>query len=196
MRTWSRHTPVARYRPNALRMRSPSEPNRRLHHREPLRSEDLVEGTGELRVSIPEQDMPLLKASGDREVPSLLSDPGRVWPTAGTSHVDSPGGELDEEQDVERLQEHRLHREEVAGQHPLPCARRNSVQVKPLRRGAGPRPARRKIRRTVLAPTRIPTLRSSPWILAHPHRGFSVPRRVMRPTVSGSRGGRPGPRRR
>src|SRR5919197_4436096 len=138
MRTWSRHTPVARYRPNALRMRSPSEPNRRLHHREPLRSEDLVEGTGELRVSIPEQDMPLLKASGDREVPSLLSDPGRVWPTAGTSHVDSPGGELDEEQDVERLQEHRLHREEVAGQHPSPLGAEELGPVKTAPARSGP----------------------------------------------------------
>jgi hypothetical protein len=45
----------------------------------------------------------------------------------------------------------------------------------------------------VLAPTRIPSLRSSPWILTQPHRGFSLPRRVIRSTVSGPRGGRPGP---
>ena len=40
----------------------------------------------------------------------------------------------------------------------------------------------------VLAPTRIPSLRSSPWILTHPHLGFSLPRRVIRSTVSGPRG--------
>jgi hypothetical protein len=78
---------------------------------------------------------------------------------------------------------------------PLPCARRNSLHVGPVRRGAGPRPARRRIRRMVLAPTRIPSLRSSPWILTQPHRGFSLPRRMMRSAVSGSRGGRPGVRR-
>src|ERR687897_627024 len=60
---------------------------------------------------------------------------------------------------------------------PLPCVRRNSLHVGPVRRGAGPRPARRRIRRTVLAPARIPSLRSSPWILMQPHLGFSLPRR-------------------
>jgi hypothetical protein len=38
---------------------------------------------------------------------------------------------------------------------PLPCVRRNSLHVGLVRRGAGPRPARRRIRRTVLAPARI-----------------------------------------
>ena len=77
---------------------------------------------------------------------------------------------------------------------PLPWARRNSPRVGPVRRGAGPRPERRRIRRIVVAPTRIPSLRSSPWIRTQPHRGFSRPRRVMSSTVSGSRGGRPGRR--
>jgi hypothetical protein len=44
----------------------------------------------------------------------------------------------------------------------------------------------------VLAPTRIPSLRSSPWILTHPHRGFSLPRRMTRSVTSASSGGRPG----
>src|SRR6266511_3467811 len=79
---------------------------------------------------------------------------------------------------------------------PLPCARRNSLQVGPVRRGPGPRPARRRIRRSVLAPTRTPSLRSSPWILTHPHLGFSRPRRVTRSVVWESRAGRPGLRRR
>jgi hypothetical protein len=68
---------------------------------------------------------------------------------------------------------------------PVACPHRNSLHVGPVRRGAGPRPARRMKRRTVLAPTRIPSLRSSPWILTHPHLGYSLARRVMRSTVSG-----------
>jgi hypothetical protein len=72
---------------------------------------------------------------------------------------------------------------------PLPCARRNSPQVGAVRRGARPRPAPRRIRRTVLAPTRIPSLRSSSWILTHPHLGFSLPIRMMRSVVLGPRGG-------
>ncbi len=38
--------------------------------------DDLVERSEELRVSIPEQDVLVLEASDDREVPSLLGDPG------------------------------------------------------------------------------------------------------------------------
>jgi hypothetical protein len=53
---------------------------------------------------------------------------------------------------------------------PLPCALRNSLHVGPVRRGAGPRPPRRRIRLIELAPMRIPSLRSSPWIRTHPHR--------------------------
>jgi hypothetical protein len=48
----------------------------RLHYREPIRSEDLIERAGEFRVSVPNQDVLFFEASGDREVPSLLGDPG------------------------------------------------------------------------------------------------------------------------
>ena len=86
--------------------------NWRPHHGEPIRPEDLIEGAGELRVSVPEQDVPFLQASSDREVPSLLGDPGRVGSAGRAGHVDPSRGELDEEQDVQRLQEDRLDREE------------------------------------------------------------------------------------
>ncbi len=39
-------------------------------------------------------------------------DPGQVGPAVRAGDVDPSGGELDEEQDVQRLQEHRLDREE------------------------------------------------------------------------------------
>src|SRR6266508_3125494 len=95
----------------------PRRANWRLHHVEPLGAEDLIERPGELRVSIPEQEVVVLEPSGDREVPSLLGDPGRVGSAGRAGHVDPPGGELDEEQDVERLQEHGLDGEEVTSQH-------------------------------------------------------------------------------
>ena len=58
---------------------------------------------------------------------------------------------------------------------PLAGARRNSAHVGPLRRGAGPARAARSRLRTVVAPTRIPSLRSSPWTRTQPRRGFSHP---------------------
>jgi hypothetical protein len=39
---------------------------------------------------------------------------------SGAGEMDTPRGELDEKQDVEGLQEHRLDREEVAGERSLP----------------------------------------------------------------------------
>ena len=59
----------------------PRRADGRLHHREAFCAEDLIEGAGELGVSIPEQDVLVLEPSGDREVPCLLGDPGRLGPT-------------------------------------------------------------------------------------------------------------------
>jgi hypothetical protein len=47
---------------------------------------------------------------------------------------------------------------------PQAWALRNSDQVGPSRRGAGPSPSARRILLMVVAPTRTPTLRSSLWI--------------------------------
>src|SRR6266542_1201251 len=55
----------------------------------------------------------------------------------------------------------------------IPCAwaRRNSPHVGPSRRGAGPKPERLRIDLIVVAPTRMPSLRSSPWIRTQPTWG-------------------------
>jgi hypothetical protein len=58
-----------------------------------------------------------LKVFRDRDGSSLLGDPSRVGSASGAGEMDSPRGELDEEQDVEGLQEHGLDGEEVARQH-------------------------------------------------------------------------------
>jgi hypothetical protein len=88
----------------------------RLHDAEALSAEHLVEGAGELGVSIPDEELVLIEASGDRQVPSLLRDPGRVGSARGAGHVDTPRGKLDEEQDVQGLQRDGLDRQEVACQ--------------------------------------------------------------------------------
>src|SRR5439155_20662168 len=71
---------------------------------------------GVLRVSVPEQEPPPTEPAVDREVAGLLGDPSGVRMGRGPGDVDSPGGELEEEQHVERLQGDGLDREEVAGQ--------------------------------------------------------------------------------
>lgn len=102
---------------HGVRLRSA---DRCLHHREPFGPEDLVERAGEFRVSIPEKDGLVLEGTIDGKVPSLLGDPSRVRPAGGAGDVHASGRQLDEEQDVQGLQEHGLHREEVAGQYSPP----------------------------------------------------------------------------
>src|SRR3990172_1657012 len=75
---------------------------------------------------------------------------------------------------------------------PFAWVLRNSVQLGPLRLGAGPRPRRRRMERIVVAPTLIPSLASSPEIRTHPQRGFSRAMRRISAVTSGSIGGRPG----
>ncbi len=58
----------------------------------------------------------VVKSTVHGEVPGLLGDPSRVGVFSHTGDVDAASGELDEEQDVERLQPDGLHREEVGGQ--------------------------------------------------------------------------------
>jgi hypothetical protein len=98
----------------------PRSPNGGLHHGDSLGPDDLVEGAGELGVSVTEQEMPALELSGHGEVPSLLRDPGGVRPTGRAGDMDASCRQLEEDQDVERLQEHRFNREEIARQHSPP----------------------------------------------------------------------------
>ena len=68
---------------------------------------------------------------------------------------------------------------------PWACELRNSPQVGPSRRGAGPSPLARSRVRILVAETRMPSLASSPRILKHPHLGFSLPiRRISSHTKS------------
>src|ERR1700730_18509856 len=71
---------------------------------------------------------------------------------------------------------------------PAAWERRNWVQLGPLRLGAGPKPCRRRMLRTEVADTFVPSLAHSPQIRRYPQREFS---RASRSTSSTSAGSRP-----
>ena len=81
--------------------------------------EDLIEVGLELGVSVTYQESdgmdPILRCHG--QVSHPLDHPGADRMSRDPGHVDPSGIELDEEQHVEALQQHRTDREEVAGQH-------------------------------------------------------------------------------
>jgi hypothetical protein len=159
--TWSRHS--RRTVPTHRSANASPSVSGRLHDAEALGPKDLVERSGELGVSIPEQDVPVPQLLRDLQVPSLPTDPGGVGPARRTDDVDSPRGDLDEEQDVRVFRNTiSIVKTSQAGT-PLPVLTETRSRSGPVRRGARPRPARRGTLRTVLAPTRMPSLRSSPW---------------------------------
>jgi hypothetical protein len=90
-------------------------------------------------------------------------------------------------QEVQPVQPNRPTVRKSQASIPAACARRNAVHRRPLRRGAGPRRCRRRIRRTDVADTLTPTLRHSPTIRIYPQRGFSRAIRSTRSTTLGSK---------
>jgi hypothetical protein len=135
-------------------------------HRDALGPEHFVEGPGGLGVSVPDQEPggrgPIVERA--RQVARLLGDPRGIRVGCHADYMHPSGVKLDEEQDVERPQSEGLHGEEVAGESALGLS---PEKLRPGRSGpprAGPRPWPLRIRRMVVAPMRIPSLRSSPWI--------------------------------
>src|SRR2546430_9783343 len=96
--------------------------------RTPLCPEHLVEGAGELGVPVVDQEPAIVESTVHGEVPGLLGHPSRIRVGGHPSHVHPPGAELDEEQDVHRLQPDRLHGEEVTGQN-ASCLDRKSTRL-------------------------------------------------------------------
>ena len=75
---------------------------------------------------------------------------------------------------------------------PVACVRRKCRQlVSVCRTGAGGIRWRFRIRRIVEAPTRWPSVSSSPWILKYPQRGFYRAIRTTKAARTSSIGGRP-----
>src|SRR5918994_6328732 len=74
--------------------------------------EDVVEGVAELRVAIVDENPErLLVAELHEEVARLLDDPSAVRIRGAGDVLDPPGRERNEEEDVDPLQEGRLHGE-------------------------------------------------------------------------------------
>src|ERR1019366_8922342 len=83
-----------------------------------LRAEDLVEARSELGVSVSDQKLDRVSPVGEHqaEVAGLLDSPRPSRVSRDPHHVHPSGVELEEEQHVEPLQQHRVDGEEVAGQ--------------------------------------------------------------------------------
>src|SRR4029077_11324643 len=105
-----------------------------LDHADAFAAEDLVEGLGELRVPIVDEEAHPSENVGEAEVARLLGNPRAGWVPGPAGEPDPAAVELDEEQDVEAAQGERLDGEEVAGEH-APCLRpQKRLQLRPLRR--------------------------------------------------------------
>jgi hypothetical protein len=132
----------------------------------------------------------------DREVARLLTHPDAVRVSGHARQPNAPRPVLDENRTYS-VRSHAVSTVKKSHAHiPRAWARRNSPHDGPRRRGAGPQPERLRIDLIVVAPTRMPSLRSSPWIRMQPQLGFSRPRRITSSRSAESSGGRPGQLRR
>jgi hypothetical protein len=96
----------------------PRCPDRRSDDPDALGAEHRIEGSRELGVSVAQEEPNTGEPLLDGEVPRLLGDPGGVGVRGDAGGVHAPGRELDEEQDVERLEADRLDGEEVGREDP------------------------------------------------------------------------------
>jgi len=113
-------------------------PDRRQHDLDVFSGEHFVEGSGELRVPISNQepdssDIGFIES--DEEVAGLLGDPGAVGFAGDTETQDASRLQVQEEQHVDRLEPHGLNGEEVAGDD-TSCLRTHEL---PPRRTVSPR---------------------------------------------------------
>src|SRR5437016_2385943 len=79
-----------------------------------------VEGGGEVRSAVADQELDLLEplVEADGEVASLLDSPLAGGVGGDTAEVHPAGAVLDEHQDVQSLQQHGVHVQEVDGEDP------------------------------------------------------------------------------
>src|SRR5436190_8921463 len=89
----------------------------RFDHDDPFAAEDLVEGGGELAVSVVDRKPHPFEEAGEAEVARLLADPGAAGVGGAAREMDAAAFELDEEEDVEAAQRDRLDGEEIASEH-------------------------------------------------------------------------------
>ncbi len=97
----------------------PRGSNRRLDHSDALAVEHCVEAGGELGVPVPDQELDGATAVGEitGQVVSNLGDERGSRMVGDPEDVHLPGRQLDNEEHVELLERHGVHREEVRGEH-------------------------------------------------------------------------------
>jgi hypothetical protein len=130
------------------------------------RAPHVVERPAELGVPVADQEFErggLVVEDGD-QVAGLLGNPPPSRVSGDADQVHPSASEFDDEQHIYALQEDCVDGEEVAGQDPAACWRRNARQLVAARRGAGSRPWARSTRLIELADTRTPRRSNSPWI--------------------------------
>ena len=174
----------------------PRTPRRDLDHLDARIRQHRVERSRELSGPVADQEPEPrdMLAEVHDEVAGLLGGPGPVGMRGHAQHVQVAVADLEHEQDVEPPQRHRaVDVEEVDREH---AGGLGAQELPPagvgVPDGAGGIRWRFRIRRIVEAPTRWPSLSSSPWILRYPQRGFSRAIRTTRAARTSSIGGRPG----
>jgi hypothetical protein len=137
-------------------------PERRPHNLESAASEHAVEATGELAVSIVDEEAQRRGSFGQRprQVARLLSNPRPARICGAAGEVQAVAVELDEEEHVQPPEPERVDREVVAGDLACACARKNSRQESPaarlpvpVRPGAGSLVAETRRPRPLTSPT-------------------------------------------
>ena len=94
-------------------------PGRRPDDSEAFRGEDRIEAGRELAVAIPDEEaegVTIRFLQLPAELARLLGDPGGIRGRGAAREVQPPRAELDEDEDIQPLQEERVHGEEVAGE--------------------------------------------------------------------------------
>jgi hypothetical protein len=142
--------------------------NRGLDDLDAVSGEDVVEGAGELCIPVTKEEprggRALRPSHLYREFPCPLDDPSSVRMVGDASDPDLPRMQLDEEQDVEGLEAHGLHREEVGRDDAGGLGSKERSPGDEARRGAGRSPLPSSTARIVVADTRMPSFLSSPWM--------------------------------
>ena len=188
-RASSPDTPSGPCGPTARRTHSRASPDRRLDNPHAFGAEDLVGRAGELRVPIPDEEPNASSRSGTDMLRACwvthVELGFRVTPRTSTRR--KPRWIANRTYSVRSQTASTVKKSRAS--IPCACERRNSRQVGPSRRGAGPSPFARSSVRILVAETLMPSLASSPRILMQPHRGFSRPiRRMSCRTASGIAG--------
>ncbi len=126
--------------------------------------QDLVEGGGELRVAVTDQELDRrgLAVQVHQQVASLLGHPRAGGVRRDAGNADAPGGVLDHREDIDGRAIEQVDGEQVGSQDDFCLGAQKLAHVGPARRGAGSSPAFFSVSHTVEGAIRMPRPASSP----------------------------------